>query len=729
VPGKAYPAILPSSSPSISLGKALPSSVPAAKGVVAKTNTSKISKQPVPPPGFIFRSQLYSNFFRSVFGTGKGSSSGIYYTTMNLLYQGINDEKTKGFIKTVEQSLTTTNVKGVDSISKTAYDKTVADLRIATTDPDGNCFFQSIAIAINNYNYTNQEIGIATRIGYEVKGIIYGGSTPFNQETIRFVVFDFLQGNAGYLFQMLEAQKEVLDAKNNEFRTAFDDACGLQGLAILVPGTKIPRGDSGRYSTLYTNVVTSEYNKSHPGFASQTERNMPVDITQLYQPFSFIDGLITRTNSDGTIADVNYNVLEQYITQGSVYWGDATAIDAVNIVLKINTIVIKKGNQGLANSISSQITGVFTNNVVDEMKHGLDMTKWTTFLFLYYIEDLTKPDQAAHYELFTFLFPVQRTETDSKSNIQTTYPERRFTIFNKNDIQHPPPLYMLLLIFGFKYMSPGQVPADFDFFSGFNQSLNSSYQSIISRPGNNADKCKLLNNLFDLFLWQYLEQLITDAGCKRTNRNKKSIRFASDVSGVPKSRRIRRSSAAESGDEADTSGIEEGGISEIDGGAVNRRTRRNYNYNYNNNYNNNNNYPNNFLKRDAVRDVSKIGYYISIDLELKKGSPLTPEEISESKCTRKWNSVRKAFANFTGKTYAIPPVYDYSNKQTLKNKSNNKPNNVTKSNKPPPPQTQVPPPPPKTNLENPTNKTGGTRKNEVKQIYLNGKHNKTMKKL
>lgn len=190
---------------------------------------------------------------------------------------------------------------------------------------------------------------------------------------------------------------------------------------------------------------------------------MPVDITQLYQPFSFIDGLITRTNSDGTIADVNYNVLEQYITQGSVYWGDATAIDAVNIVLKINTIVIKKGNQGLANSISSQITGVFTNNVVDEMKHGLDMTKWSTFLFLYYIEDLTKPDQAAHYELFTFLFPVQRTETDSKSNIQTTYPERRFTIFNKNDIQHPPPLYILLLIFGFKYMSPGQVPADFDF--------------------------------------------------------------------------------------------------------------------------------------------------------------------------------------------------------------------------------------------------------------------------
>ena len=63
--------------------------------------------------------------------------------------------------------------------------------------------------------------------------------------------------------------------------------------------------------------------------------------------------------------------------------------------------------------------------------------------------------------------------------------------------------------------------------------------------------------------------------------------------------------------------------------------------------------------------------------------------------------MRKAFANFTGKTYTIPPVYDYSNKQTLKNKPNNKPNNVTRSNKPP---NQAPP---KTNVANPTNKTGG----------------------
>ena len=87
---------------------------------------------------------------------------------------------------------------------------------------------------------------------------------------------------------------------------------------------------------------------------------MPDSLENFYKPFSFIDGLITKTNpGDGTIAGIDYDVLKQYITKGSVYWGDATAIDAINSMLKINSIVIKKGNRGLANSISSQITGIF----------------------------------------------------------------------------------------------------------------------------------------------------------------------------------------------------------------------------------------------------------------------------------------------------------------------------------------------------------------------------------
>jgi hypothetical protein len=123
-----------------------------------------------------------------------------------------------------------------------------------------------------------------------------------------------------------------------------------------------------------------------------------------------------------------------------------------------------------------------------------------------------------------------------------------------------------------------------------------------------------------------------------------------------------------------------------------------------------------FLKNEGVKDLSKICYSISLDLELKKGSPLTPDELKQSNCTQKWNTIRKSFANFTDRKYNIPPVYDYSNKQTLKNKSNR--NNVTRKNE----QTN-------TIVSKPIVSSGGTRKQqEFKKGYL-GKHNKTIKKL
>jgi hypothetical protein len=100
------------------------------------------------------------------------------------------------------------------------------------------------------------------------------------------------------------------------------------------------------------------------------------------------------------------------------------------------------------------------------------------------------------------------------------------------------------------------------------------------------------------------------------------------------------------------------------GGAIN-----NYRYPYRNMY------PSNFVKREENIDTSKIGYYISIDMELQKGTSLSPEQLNDAKCNRKWNSVRKSFADFTGRKYVIPPVY------TNKTQKQNQKQNVTKNNK------------------------------------------------
>ena len=51
-------------------------------------------------------------------------------------------------------------------------------------------------------------------------------------------------------------------------------------------------------------------------------------------------------------------------------------------------------------------------------------------------------------------------------------------------------------------------------------------------------------------------------------------------------------------------------------------------------------------------------------MEVHPGTSLTPEQINEYKCNSKYNAIRKAFSEFTGKPYIIPPVYT----KTKKNK-------------------------------------------------------------
>ena len=74
-------------------------------------------------------------------------------------------------------------------------------------------------------------------------------------------------------------------------------------------------------------------------------------------------------------------------------------------------------------------------------------------------------------------------------------------------------------------------------------------------------------------------------------------------------------------------------------------------------------------------------------MELQKGTTLSKEQISDIKCTKGWNKVRKSFADFTGKKYVIPPVYenlsdkykeDTKDKDKDKDKDKNKNNNTKK---------------------------------------------------
>ena len=95
-----------------------------------------------------------------------------------------------------------------------------------------------------------------------------------------------------------------------------------------------------------------------------------------------------------------------------------------------------------------------------------------------------------------------------------------------------------------------------------------------------------------------------------------------------------------------------------------------------------------FLKKADKQDSIQISFHITIDMELQKGKTLTKEQISDIKCIKGWNKVRKSFADFTGRKYVVPPIYDnlsdkYNKKENDKDKENDKEknkNNITQKN-------------------------------------------------
>ena len=499
------------------------------------------------------------------------------------------------------------------------------------------------------------------------------------------------KSNAHYLDQKYTQAVNQVEDLNNTYRGTFKNRC-------IDKGIKPIKRNNPQVIQEYFDYTGQLFHDTDDRIFMKNPRLSAPDFDD---PFKIIDlnsefeTYITSTTAPvGTQPDIKGYYPE--------YWGDAVAIDILNSVLKLKIIVLKNGAGGGALRPDIFDNGLFENQTQKEIEDlGCNLNEWNKYLFVY--------NPGGHYVLLTFTYSTKEDSRASKSKIVDT---NTYTIFKKDDYILPPPLYIFFLIFYIKFLLlPPDKKIEFNFFRDFFLIMDDSYQRIL---GTNSEAGYRVIENFNTWNPQvYFRESLRDYNWKPPEPSKMGRPVGSMTGAIGDPTRFSTRL-----NPSDTTMVRY-----PKGGASNTRTRKNYNNNYRNNY------PNNFLKRDAVRDVSKIGYYISMDLELKKGSPLTPEEISESKCTRKWNTVRKAFANFTGKTYAIPPVYDYSNKQTLKNKPNNKPNNVTKSNKPPLQiQTQAQATP-QTNVANPTNKTGGTRKNEVKKIYLTGKHNKTVKKL
>ena len=91
-------------------------------------------------------------------------------------------------------------------------------------------------------------------------------------------------------------------------------------------------------------------------------------------------------------------------------------------------------------------------------------------------------------------------------------------------------------------------------------------------------------------------------------------------------------------------------------------------------------YPSKYIpNKPQESKISKIAYVITIDMELYPGTKLTAEQLKEGLCYSKYNAIRKAYSEFIGKPYLIPPAYNRTKKSDIiefkKNKKTRKNNN------------------------------------------------------
>ena len=415
---------------------------------------------------------------------------------------------------------------------------------------------------------------------------------------------------------------------NDNFATAQENVNKLNDLFLQQLLDRQYNWNSNKLSDEYYITLLNHIYTSSDNFLISKPTNPPRIEEEYEKPFTLI----------------NESNLQKYILS-SDYWANEKTINALCNKLKINIIIIKNEK----NKMSTYTFDLNTSN---------------RYLFLYNKND--------HYELIIFKYTILI------KNITTT---RYISLFDRNNINLPPPLYILFLLYGSKYIYIEPSTYQWTIFPTIFKILNNSFQNIKQYNNNNT----ILQQLYEYF--PYIKRLIPDEN---------QINNPNDDDLVINPLRVGGAINNYNPNNYNPNNYNPNNYNPNNYNPINYNPNNynpnNYNYNPNNynriNYNRNNynrNYFNPQYHAKNYNSFTKTVYYISIDMELKKGTSLSPEELHNSKCNRKWNSVRKAFADFTGKKYVILPVY--SNKtqkqsqKTSKNNTNTKTQHIGKRSK------------------------------------------------
>ena len=214
---------------------------------------------------------------------------------------------------------------------------------------------------------------------------------------------------------------------------------------------------------------------------------MPENQEQYFKPFTAIN-----INDDDSI--------KQYILSSN-YWANEIAFIALNVELELNIISIELNQQGVL--VINR--GTFFNT--DE-----EVNNWNKYLFLY--------NSNGHFELITFPVLLKKVDNENKKiiNISTTK-----IIYNRNNFNDFPPLFILFLIYGNYYPITRnlQNKENFALLKPFMEYIENSL-NIILRDSNINNN---FVNIFNEYFTNQILQTIQDGGLNKSNNDSSKIAY------------------------------------------------------------------------------------------------------------------------------------------------------------------------------------------------------------
>jgi hypothetical protein len=353
----------------------------------------------------------------------------------NYIYKCFNPIA-QALVHTILTKNTTINIdSNSDTLSWLAYKQNTESINVIKNDGGGDCYFLSVAQAINNYNIMNTK----DRIVYNN---IYGNTLLFTKDLLRELVFEYV--NEEYITPSVNNPTKLENfiqrglANANTLNTMFKERLPIDN------------------DTNYLQIVENLYN-SYDNFFVQIPKHIDRGDSEPFKP------IITSPFNPSDIDDIRKAIRTYMLSKH--YWASEEATLAMVAKLHLNVITIEKMKE--IDSLRCSY-GIF-----DEQSGNTNKTQhseWYKYLFLYYNNN--------HYELITFKRNYKQVNKKTKQSSIITEP---IFIFNKNNHNNimPPLCIFILIYFGKYYLLSNENRKFFSFFLPFIQTIDISFKTIL----------------------------------------------------------------------------------------------------------------------------------------------------------------------------------------------------------------------------------------------------------